>query len=81
VDKYILIDCGFHDELEALATLRQSCRIVYRNAAGESVEIEGLIVDVYAANQADFLRMNNGIEIRLDKLVSVNDKQISFCTD
>jgi Rho-binding antiterminator len=81
VDKYVLVDCGFHDELEALATLRQPCRIVYRNAADKSVEIEGLIVDVYAANKADFLKMNDGTEIRLDKIVAVNGKQISFCAD
>jgi Rho-binding antiterminator len=30
MDDYCLVDCGFHDRLEALATLRQTCQISYR---------------------------------------------------
>jgi Rho-binding antiterminator len=76
MDKYIPVDCDFHDELEALATLRQTCRIVYRHASDELVAIEGRIVDIYAANQADFLKLNDGTEIRLDKIISVNSLAI-----
>ncbi|BAY43722.1 hypothetical protein SAMD00079811_13030 [Scytonema sp. HK-05] len=81
MDAYIPVSCDFHDELEALATLRQECRIVYSNAANELVEVQGLIVDVYAANKADFLKLKDGTEIRLDKIVSVNDKQLSSYSD
>jgi Rho-binding antiterminator len=31
---YQLIACSFHDELEALATLRQTCEIQYRQTDG-----------------------------------------------
>lgn len=81
MDAYIPVSCDFHDELEALATLRQECRIVYSNAANELVEVQGLIVDVYAANKADFLKLKDGTQIRLDKIVSVNDKQLSSYSD
>ena len=81
MDAYIPVNCDFHDELEALATLRQECRIVYSNAANELVEVQGLIVDVYAANKADFLKLKDGTEIRLDRIVSVNDKQLSSYSD
>jgi Rho-binding antiterminator len=81
MDAYIPVSCDFHDELEALATLRQECRIVYSNAANELVEVQGLIVDVYAANKADFLKLKDGTEIRLDRIVSVNDKQLSSYSD
>jgi len=27
MNDYCLVDCGFHDQLEALATLRQTCQI------------------------------------------------------
>ncbi|MEI2577698.1 hypothetical protein [Scytonema sp. PRP1] len=81
MDAYIPVSCDFHDELEALATLRQKCRIVYSNAANELVEVQGLIVDVYAANKADFLKLKDGTEIRLDRIVSVNDKQLSSYSD
>ncbi len=71
MDAYIPVSCDFHDELEALATLRQECELVYRGAAAELLMVRGLIVDVYAANKADYLRLKDGTEIRLDRLVSV----------
>jgi Rho-binding antiterminator len=81
MDAYIPVNCDFHDQLESLATLRQPCQIVYRNAADESVEIDGLIVDVYAANRADFIKLHDGTEIRLDRIVSVNGKSVSHYAD
>lgn len=81
MDTYILVDCDFHDQLEALATLRQQCRIMYRNAVDEVVEVQERIVDVYAANKADFLRLKDGTEIRLDRIVSVNGKPIAYCSN
>lgn len=81
MERYIPVSCDFHDELEALATLRQVCQIVYRNAADEVIEVQDRIVDVYAANQADFLKLHNGTEIRLDRLISVNGKSMSYCSD
>jgi len=79
MDEYILVDCGFHDELEALATLRQQCQIIYCNQANQKVEVETRIVDVYAFNKADFIRLKDGTEIRLDRIESVNGKPIAFC--
>jgi Rho-binding antiterminator len=79
MDKYIPVSCDFHDELEALATLRQDCQIVYRNEADEVVEVNDRIVDVYAANHADYMKLRNGTEIRLDRVVSVNGKTVSYC--
>lgn len=70
MDDYCLVDCGFHDQLEALATLRQICQISYRNAAEEIVEVRTQIVDVYAANKANFLKLKDGTAIRLDRLLS-----------
>jgi len=72
MNEYCLVDCGFHDQLEALATLRQVCQITYRNAAEEVVEVLTQIVDVYAANHADFLRLKDGTQIRLDRLIAVD---------
>jgi Rho-binding antiterminator len=78
MNDYCLVDCGFHDQLEALATLRQTCRISYRAVTEEIVEVQSQIVDVYAANQADFLKLKNGTEIRLDRLISVNGNPTRF---
>lgn len=81
MEAYIPVSCDFHDQLEALATLRQPCRILYRNAVDETAEIQGRIVDIYAANRADFLKLEDGTEIRLDRIISPNDQPISVCVD
>ncbi|KAF3889466.1 MULTISPECIES: hypothetical protein [Nostocales] len=81
MDEYILVDCGFHDELEALATMRQKCCIIYRGVADEVLEIQDQIVDIYSANKADFLRLRNSTEIRLDRIISVNGKPIAYCSN
>lgn len=80
MDAYTPVSCDFHDELEALATLHQACDLVYRNQDNHVVEVHDLIVDVYAANKADFLKLKNGTEIRLDQIVSVNGKPMSYCS-
>jgi Rho-binding antiterminator len=78
MNDYCLVDCGFHDQLEALATLRQTCQIFYHTVTGEIVRVQDQIVDVYAANQADFLKLKDGTEIRLDRLISVNGNPTRF---
>ena len=77
MDSYIPVSCDFHDELEAIATLRQTCRIVYHNETSTTSEIEGRIVDVYAANHADYVKLESGTVIRLDQIISVNDRRAS----
>lgn len=81
MDAYVPVSCDFHDQLEALATLRQKCQIVYRTETDEIIEAAGWIVDVYAANQADFLKLKDNTEIRLDRIISVNGEPVSYCTD
>lgn len=77
MNAYTPVSCDFHNELEALTTLRQESRIVFRNAANELIEVQGRIVDIYAANKADFLKLKDGTEIRLDRIVSLNGRQVS----
>ncbi|KST64568.1 hypothetical protein [Mastigocoleus testarum] len=78
MNKYKLVDCNFHDELEALAILRQLCKIIYQTEDDTILEVDSQIVDVYAANQEEFLKLKDGNEIRLDRLISVNGKSIQF---
>ncbi|HEY8469009.1 MAG TPA: hypothetical protein VIL18_05170 [Longimicrobiales bacterium] len=65
---YSPISCALHDRLEALATLGQPCRIVYRDADGSSRETVERIVDVFARAGEEFVRTAAGLEIRLDRL-------------
>ncbi|MFA6468791.1 MAG: hypothetical protein WCW35_07825 [Bacteroidota bacterium] len=67
---YKSIGCSYYDQLEAFATQQAQCSIVYREETERT--IAGVIVDVYAKEGAEYLKLDNGIIIRLDHLVSVN---------
>lgn len=75
---YRLIDCDFYDRLEAFSTLRIICQIVYSNASDGVIEVKSHIVDVYATDKADYIKLNDGTEIRCDRLISVNGVHIQF---
>lgn len=70
---YSPIDCSAHDRLEAFATLRTPCRIVFRTWEGETREVVDRIVDVFTRGAEEFLRTASDQEIRLDRLDSVED--------
>lgn len=81
MDAYKPVSCSFQDELEAIATLRQDCQITYRTEAGDVAIASGRIVDIYAANHADYMKMDDGLVVRLDRIVSLNDKPITSTAD
>jgi Rho-binding antiterminator len=68
--KYRPIACDFHDRLESLATLRRRVRLTLR---GGPAMAEGLISDIYTtADKQEFLRLDDGNEIRLDRILGVD---------
>ncbi|MEX2467031.1 MAG: hypothetical protein WD995_08970 [Gemmatimonadota bacterium] len=68
---YEPIDCGVHDRLEAFAVTRTQCRIEYATPAGEERVANGLIVNVFARDGAEYIQLDDRTEIRLDRLRSV----------
>lgn len=70
---YIPINCNFYDELEALATLSRPALIVYKTAGAE-IRLKGIIKHLYVREKVEYLKMDNGLEIRLDQLVEVDGK-------
>lgn len=71
---YRPIACSYHDRLESWATLRTPVSIRYRDDTGALIEASGHIADVYARQGAEFLRLDSGTEIRLDRLESVTEE-------
>lgn len=74
---YQPINCTFYDELEARATTRQPCEIVFQ-APGQAAPttVHGVIADLYIRDKVEYLRLVDGLEIRLDWLVSVDGKVV-----
>lgn len=68
---YRPIDCGVHDVLEASAVLRRPCRIGFRRSDGAVEEVRAVIADVYAHEGAEYVRLETGLVIRLDRLITV----------
>ncbi|KAA3635459.1 MAG: hypothetical protein DWQ02_09855 [Bacteroidetes bacterium] len=72
---YLPIDCGYYDELEALATLRAEAEVIYENETGEPQSVTSTIKDFFINNKVEYMLLANDMEIRLDTIVSVNGKE------
>lgn len=75
-DKYRPIKCDYYDELEAWATTKAHLDIVYTNAEGRTGETAGLIKDLYVREHVEYLAMDNGTEIRLDDIQTINGRKM-----
>jgi Rho-binding antiterminator len=73
MEKYIPINCDFYDELEALATLGRRVRVVYLDNSA-TVEVQGVIRDLYTKDSVEYMLLDNGVNFRLDKLVQIDGK-------
>lgn len=72
-EPYRPIACSLHDILEANAVRRRRCTIRHRTDTGEAV-VEGVIEDIYARQGVEYLRLDDGTEIRLDRILTVDDQ-------
>jgi Rho-binding antiterminator len=71
MNEYEPIDCSIHDRLEAFAVKGVPCRVEYVTPGGEERTSTGRIVDVFARAGAEYLHLEDGTEVRLDRLRSV----------
>jgi Rho-binding antiterminator len=69
--EYVPLPCDVHDELEAFAVRRETVRIRFRDPEGAEQEIMGTIVDIWSEGGAEYLRIDDGVTIRLDRLREV----------
>ena len=85
---YTPISCEYHDELLHYATIGKPVQIVYQEAeplaivgtAPNESSVEARIVDVFTRQKEEFIVLDSGILIRLDRLVSVAGKTAnSYC--
>jgi Rho-binding antiterminator len=78
-ENYKPVSCDFYDELEALATQRKDCDIIFINNESRS-KIRAGIADLYTREKVEYMKTSSGLEIRLDKLVEVDGKIASnYC--
>jgi len=75
MDDYKPVNCDFYDELEALATLKKESEIVFRADNEAKSVIRGRILDLYTRDRVEYMKLNNGLEIRLDKIIEIDGKK------
>jgi len=76
MDKYQTVSCHFYDELEALAVKKVLSHIIYSENENEK-HVEDIIIDFKTKNKEEFLILKNGLHIRLDKIIKINDLKSS----
>ena len=80
-DSYMPISCIFYDHLESLATIKKTVNIKYRDDFENQLSSRGKIIDFEVNNKIEYLLLDNGISIRLDKLVSVENLHLEDFTN
>ncbi len=69
--RYIPISCTFYDYLEEAATLQKPAVIEF-SSNGKVQVVESRVVDLFIVDKAEYMRLANGLELRLDQLLQVN---------
>lgn len=72
---YHPIACETYDLLESLAVKQTVCEIRFE-ADGEIGTVQSRIVDVFSRSKEEFIKTDDGREIRLDRLRSIDGKPI-----
>lgn len=71
-DKYIPISCGSYDQLEEWAVKKTCCNISYFDDNKIEVTMKSKIINFITKDKEEFLVLENGTKIRLDKIMNVN---------
>jgi transcriptional antiterminator Rof (Rho-off) len=73
---YRPIDCALYDHLEWLiGQVHAPCEIVFTDEQGQVQSLTALPNDLQTVGGEEFLCLNNGQRIRLDRLKRIGDRQ------
>jgi Rho-binding antiterminator len=75
MEEYKPVNCDFYDELESLATFKRDCEIIFRADNDAKSIIRGRILDLYTREQVEYMKLDNGLEIRLDQIIEIDGKR------
>lgn len=76
MNEYKPIDNEIFEELEVLAALKKHCYLKFEAENGGTPEITARITGVYSLGDGQYLKTEEGLSIRLDRLVQVDDKTL-----
>jgi Rho-binding antiterminator len=77
---YRPISCNFYDELELAAMRKKPVTIRFLDASGHERSLQAVIQNLYSVSGEEFMLLDTGEPIRLDQLISINDKMLqNYC--
>jgi ribosomal protein S18 acetylase RimI-like enzyme len=74
LELYTPVACGLYDRLQAVSTLRKPAELTFRDAAGAEATVTGLVTDVYTRGAAEYVKLDDRLEIRLDRLLRLDGR-------
>ena len=76
-EPYTPISCAFYDRLEILAMRKTPTTIRYRDDEDHEQQIAAVVVDVYSKHKQEWVKLDDGTTIRLDRLISADGHPLS----
>jgi Rho-binding antiterminator len=77
-EPYTPIDCDFHDELEASATIGKRVTLILRTDGDDEERVTDEIVDLGHARpgeaSGEYMTLRSGRRVRFDRIVSIDGK-------
>ena len=71
-ERYHPIDCALHDELQLRVIRGRDVEVEWTDPAGVVRRSTGRVTDVFSRDGAEYLRLQDGRDVRLDRLASVD---------
>jgi transcriptional antiterminator Rof (Rho-off) len=78
--KYIPVACGLYDSIEHAIVRKSTILIQFQTIDGIVSEMNDQPIDLISKNQAEFVILKSGIEIRLDKISTIDGKTFNSCS-
>lgn len=76
MDEFKPINREILEELEVLSALKKHCLLKFEAENGGTPEIKTRIIGIYTLGNEQYLKTEEGLSIRLDKLLQVDDKPL-----
>jgi len=78
---YRPISCDFHDLLEAAATRRSVVTLEVRDAADAIERVQARIGDIVTRPDGEYVLLDSGRPVRLDRIVSIDGAHLADYPD
>lgn len=75
-DTYKPISCSFYDRIEAAIVQKKEVELLFRDQNGQSQQETTLLLDTVVRDGKEFVKLENGSEIRMDHILSLDGTEL-----